>query len=145
VGAGASEKDSEKQTSPESSSKKSKIHPRPISISESSGKFLSGFPSKNAKSAKQAIYDNTGVGVDLRPPKANHLVPPAQSRPSVFLKPSGVDDPADTKPYEGASNLDLQSDADDIAGARNKRQRPTNDRRDGEGAKRKKKKKKSVD
>lgn len=129
----------EKKTSPEGS-KKSRIHPRPISISGSSGKLLSGFPSKHAKTAKQAIYDNTGVGTDLRPQKPIHPVSPVKSSPSVFLKPSGVDDPAETKPYEETSNSNAQSDADVTPRTRNKRQQ-INDHRDEEGAKRKKKKK----
>jgi hypothetical protein len=130
----------EKQTSHESGSKKSRIHPRPISISDSSGKLLSGFPAKYPKTAKQAIYDNTGVGSDLHPPKPIYDESPAKFTPSVFLKPSGVDDPAETKPYEEASNLNTQTGANVTPGTRNKR-RQANDHRDEEGAKRKKKKK----
>ena len=130
----------EKKSLAESGSKKSRIHPRPISISDSSGKLLSGFPSKHTKTAKQAIYDNTGVGADLRPPKPTQ---PVKSTPNVFLKPSGVDDPATTKPYEEASNSNAQIDADVTSRTRNKRHR-NNDKDDRveDGAKRKKKKEK---
>jgi len=130
----------------ESGSRKSKIHPRPISISSSSGKPLSGFPLKSTKTAKEAIYDNAGVGADLRPPKPIHPVSPAKFTPRTYLKPTGVDDPAETKPSnEATSNSNMWGDDEVIPGARNskvKRQRQTNP--DEEGAKRNKKKKKAV-
>jgi len=132
----ASPQKEEKNASSESGSKKSRIHPRPISISDSSGKLLSGFPSKHTKTAKQVIYDNSGVGTDLRPPKPTY---PVKSMPNVFLKPSGVDDPGDTKPYEEASNSNAPSDADFSSRTRSKR-RQNKEHRDEEGTKRKKKK-----
>lgn len=124
----------EGKTLHETGSKKPRIHPRPISISDSSGKLLSGFPLK-AKTAKQVIYDNTGVGTDLHPPKPIVHVSTAKSTPSVFLKPSGIDDPAETKPYKEALN------SSDTAKGTPSKKRLANDHRDGEGAKRKKKKK----
>ncbi|KAJ7735962.1 hypothetical protein B0H16DRAFT_125744 [Mycena metata] len=55
------------------------------------------------KTARQAIYDNSGVGADLRSQKAtesmNDYAPPLPSKPplpNVFLKPAGVDAPPES-------------------------------------------------
>ncbi|KAJ7038876.1 hypothetical protein C8F04DRAFT_1209307 [Mycena alexandri] len=55
------------------------------------------------KTARQAIYDNSGVGADLRSQKAtesiHHDAPPLPSKPplpNVFLKPAGVDAPPES-------------------------------------------------
>ena len=135
----------EEKAALESGSNKSRINSKPISISDSSGKVLRGLPSKSTKTARQAIYDNTGVGADLRPSKPTNSALPAKSTapaPTVFLKPAGVDDPAESKPYEETSNSNVQNDV--TPGMRNKRQRPTSDHREEEGVKKKTKKKKSV-
>lgn len=77
-----------------------KIHPRPISIS-ASGKSgqLRGFeelkPPKDAKTAKQMIFESGGVGVDIR---AMARKATASSVPNTFMKPAGVDEPKDTQP-----------------------------------------------
>lgn len=111
------------------------MHPRPKSISGAPGNNLFGFPAqqpKNTKTAKQAIYDNTGVGTDLRQSKTIESSP--KPSPSVFLKPSGVDDPKDSRP---------SAYTDIIPGARSKkakRERSNVDQPDGEGTNRKKKK-----
>ncbi|KIM34819.1 hypothetical protein M413DRAFT_450040 [Hebeloma cylindrosporum] len=68
-----------------------KIHPRPISIS-ASGKSgqLRGFeelkPPKDAKTAKQMIFESGGVGVDIR---AMARKATASSVPNTFMKPVG--------------------------------------------------------
>ncbi|KAJ7581382.1 hypothetical protein C8J56DRAFT_895817 [Mycena floridula] len=51
-------------------------------------------PPDNAQTAKQAIFDNSGVGTDL-PVTRSVPGPSIQPAPLVFLKPSGVDDPAE--------------------------------------------------
>jgi hypothetical protein len=77
-----------------------KIHPRPISIS-ASGKSgqLRGFeelkPPKEAKTAKQMIFETGGVGVDIR---ALARKDTAASAPNTFMKPAGVDEPKETQP-----------------------------------------------
>jgi hypothetical protein len=77
-----------------------KVHPRPISIS-ASGKSgqLRGFeqlkPPKDAKTAKQAIFENGGVGVDIRALARKGVAVPALK---TFMKPAGVDDPNDIQP-----------------------------------------------
>ncbi|PFH49619.1 hypothetical protein AMATHDRAFT_62850 [Amanita thiersii Skay4041] len=69
------------------------LHPAPLPLS-AGGQFLRGFDSLRAtrktKSAKEAIFDNTGVGADLR--SVSSLKP--TTNPS-FMKPSGVDAPPD--------------------------------------------------
>lgn len=130
------------------------MHPRPRTISGGSGLF--GFPEApqsktnppknvNAKTAKQAIYDNTGVGKDLRQPKSKEKNP--SSAKPVFLKPAGVDDPLATKRSSSLSVLDSSAASDIIQGARRKthstkRERST-DTPDGEDTKLQKKKKKT--
>lgn len=144
----------EDQKAPQSVTKKPRVHPhpRPVSISGSSG-MLSGFPqqAKSTKTAKEAIYDNTGVGADLRG-KPVPTVP-------VFLKPSGVDEPSAPKPnttktrtVHGSTGSPRKSndepstsnmEGDIIPSTRSKkvkRERSTADQMDGEGTKRKKKK-----
>ncbi|RDB17597.1 hypothetical protein Hypma_001044 [Hypsizygus marmoreus] len=140
-----------------SSSKGSKAHPRPISISRASGgSNLFGFPPQqpksanpNAQTAKQAIFDNTGVGVDLRAsaskfPQSEGSVKPSPG-PNVFLKPAGVDDPSETKSSSAVSTPGVvAADSDVIPGARSKkvkRVRSGIDQTDADAMKRKKKKK----
>ncbi|KAG6810348.1 hypothetical protein H0H92_012241 [Tricholoma furcatifolium] len=142
----------------EDSSKRYKVHPRPKTISGGSG-GLFGFPDpdaqspkpkskskdKNKKTAKEAIYDNTGVGEDIHPTK-QHLLsnppPGTNSKTATFLKPAGVDDPLETKPKPSPA---ASTDSDIIQGARGKklkRERPGTDTPTGDDSKRKKKKKK---
>jgi hypothetical protein len=126
--------------------KGSKAPGRPVSISGSSSN-LQGFSNlkkqKGSKTAKQAIYDNSGVGIDLRPAPPMRPTTAANPLPNVFLKPSGVDDPADTPSV--ASN-DARNDANIIHGARDKvnvkRERESApEQLEGEGKRRKKKRK----
>lgn len=156
--------DDNKTTAP-STSKGSRVHPnpRPMSISGSSS-TLRGLPEgvkKRSKTAKELIYDNTGVGVDLRQASrtTNPLVPPTR-----FLKPPGVDDPKDTKhpplPVDpsGPSNRskpgtpppnesDVNSDHNPLKSKpegrsrKPKRERSMVDQTDGESSRRKKTKK----
>lgn len=77
------------------SSSTRKIHPRPISISASgtSGQ-LKGFEQlqkpKESKTARQTIFENGGVGTDLRAPSRKNAV---ASTSATFMKPAGIDDP----------------------------------------------------
>ncbi|KAF9463496.1 hypothetical protein BDZ94DRAFT_1258948 [Collybia nuda] len=143
----------EDQKVPQPPTKKSRVHPRPISISGSSG-TLSGFPEKvkSTKTAKEAIYDNAGVGTDLR----------TKSLPSapVFLKPAGVDEPSTRKPdntksrnHSRGSHESPQKSNDDpntpdldndtipnTRSKRAKRERSTPDQIESGGPKRRKKK-----
>ncbi|KAG6853843.1 hypothetical protein C0991_000837 [Blastosporella zonata] len=125
------------------------VHPRPKTISGGPG-GLFGFPDQqpskpnNAKTAKETIYDNTGVGKDLRASKqqvSNLISTPTPPAKPVFLKPAGVDEPQDTKPSPATN-----ASSDIIQGARSKkvkRERPG--MADGEeDTKRKKKKKQSA-
>ena len=54
---------------------------------------------KESKSAREAIFDNSGVGTDLRSTSSSkHKTDGAsQLSPIGFLKPSGVDAPSDSK------------------------------------------------
>lgn len=73
------------------SSSNRKIHPRPISISASgTSGLLKGFEQKDAKTARQTIFESGGVGTDLRaPPRKNAI----SSTSTTFMKPAGVDEP----------------------------------------------------
>ncbi|KAG5645130.1 hypothetical protein DXG03_006847 [Asterophora parasitica] len=124
--------------------KRPKIHPRPKSISGGAG-GLFGFPDeqpskhKSTKTAKQSIYDNTGVGEDLRRKRQTQDAPP--SKP-VFLKPAGVDDPKPSSPGTAP-----KAEPDVIQGARRKqvkRERSSTDQPDGDDSKRKKTRKSST-
>ncbi|GLB44485.1 putative M-phase phosphoprotein 6 [Lyophyllum shimeji] len=152
---GAEEVQKEKEPEPTPTStpddhKRPKVHPRPKSISGGSG-HLFGFPEKrdskrdskprSTKSAKQAIYDNAGVGEDLRRAKLQKLE--TTSAKPTFLKPSGVDDPHDVKPPSSGATSSAHDDGDVIQGARSKkvkRERSSTDQPEGEETKRKKKK-----
>ena len=125
-------------------SKGRKVHPQPRSISSASGHLL-GFPQeqpKSTKTAKEAIYDNTGVGKDLGRSKPE---PPRPIISTGFIKPAGVDDPLKERPMSTKLGPEATNEEDDvIPGARKKkakRERPGIDLPDGEAAKRKKKKK----
>ncbi|KAG5637701.1 hypothetical protein H0H81_003556 [Sphagnurus paluster] len=144
-------------TTPPDNQNRPKVHHRP-KISDKSGAGLFGFPdepsskskTKSSKTAKQAIYDNTGVGEDLRRRATKTrdvdeaLAADSLKLKSVFLKPAGVDEP--TPAGSGPSSISHNSDPDVIQGARSKkakRDRTNADQPDGEDAKPKKKKKKS--
>lgn len=70
-----------------------------------SGKLISGLQPlqpktpKESKSAREAIFDNSGVGTDLRSTSSSkHKADGVGERSSIgFLKPSGVDAPSDSK------------------------------------------------
>ncbi|CAA7261984.1 unnamed protein product [Cyclocybe aegerita] len=63
---------------------------RPTSISGSRTSSQQS-KTKDSKTARQAIFESGGVGVDLR-------TQAREAAPTEFLKPAGVDDPKDTKP-----------------------------------------------
>ncbi|KAJ6465695.1 hypothetical protein C8R45DRAFT_1106743 [Mycena sanguinolenta] len=96
----------EAQTSTTSTSKSAG---KPKQISSLSGRTGSNKNSKKVanapkgKSARQAIYDNSGVGADMRSQKlepsdtsAENNSPPPKPLPNVFLKPAGVDEPVES-------------------------------------------------
>jgi hypothetical protein len=91
-----------------------KIHPRPISIS-ASGKSgqLHGFeelkPPKDAKTAKQIIFETGGVGVDIRAlaRKDTARKDTAAAVPNTFMKPAGVDEPKETQPPSLSSSKQI--------------------------------------
>lgn len=123
----------------EAMSKGSKVHPHL--------KFISGPQQKqpkNTKTAKQAIYDNTGVGVDIRRSKTAQIESSVKPVPDVFLKPAGVDDPLDSKPVIlGSKSSTHSAEADIISGTLNKkvkRERSNMDQPDRGSQKRRKKK-----
>jgi hypothetical protein len=75
-----------------------------VSISASgSSSHLRGFEQsakardgKNSKSARESIFENSGVGTDLRSEaRKDHAT--STTAPTTFLKPMGVDDPKDIK------------------------------------------------
>ncbi|KAK7055561.1 hypothetical protein R3P38DRAFT_2847823 [Favolaschia claudopus] len=98
----------------------SKLHGKARQISSLNGR-TSGADSKKSskgasstKSARQAIHDNSGVGADLRTQRKGGVkiesdddnrtetnVPP----PNVFLKPAGVDEPAQSSKSALSSSL----------------------------------------
>ncbi|KAF8064333.1 hypothetical protein FPV67DRAFT_1585002, partial [Lyophyllum atratum] len=130
--------------------KRSKVHPRPKTISGGSG-GLFGFPEKqepklkNMKTAKQAIYDNAGVGEDLHRAKPQLKLEPTPAAKPVFLKPAGVDDPPEVK-FLSSGITNPNADTDIIQGGRSKkvkRERSKTSQADGEDIKPKKKKRKS--
>ncbi|KAH7911135.1 hypothetical protein BJ138DRAFT_24282 [Hygrophoropsis aurantiaca] len=72
---------------------------RPKSISGSGTQIATARQTKRpkdaSKSAKRVIYDNGGVGTDLRPSSTARAQPPAISLSNSFIKPFGVDGPTD--------------------------------------------------
>ncbi|KAJ7726826.1 hypothetical protein DFH07DRAFT_782615 [Mycena maculata] len=106
------------------------------------------------RTARQAIYDSSGVGADLRaqksaPASASNITnvkvetPPAPT-PNMFLKPVGVDEPAEsTKGRSIASASKPPTPDSDERKPRVKRERePAAESTDGESNKKRKKKKK---
>ena len=95
---------------PPQESKGRKVHPRPVSISASGSSKLHDFerlekPKRKDLSARQAIFDSGGVGVDLRTAARTGADP---TKPTTFMKPAGVDVPKDVQiaPAALASNSD---------------------------------------
>lgn len=83
-----------------------------MAISGSSG-AVRGSPKKpkdSSRTAKQAIYDNTGVGVDLRSESAK-AVPSAPA--AGFLKPSGVDEPVQSTKASGTAAKRLRESTEE--------------------------------
>ncbi|KAF8970701.1 hypothetical protein BDZ97DRAFT_1790556 [Flammula alnicola] len=108
-----------------------KIHPRPISISASgtSGQ-LRGFEqlkkskdSKNPKTAREAIFENGGVGVDLRSQNRKNVIHPPTT---TFLKPVGVVDPKDIQ--TASSTIAMSNSEAIIDGARRKKAKTKRER-----------------
>ncbi|KAJ4488535.1 hypothetical protein J3R30DRAFT_3280620 [Lentinula aciculospora] len=89
-------------TEPSTSSVKTETIPLPVDSASSSSvrkpKSGAGIIASrlSTKSAKLAIFDNSQVGIDLRPPPNNNIASFAKvptSSKTVFLKPAGVDEP----------------------------------------------------
>ncbi|KIL59752.1 hypothetical protein M378DRAFT_36994, partial [Amanita muscaria Koide BX008] len=76
--------------------RRSRLHPNPVPIQSVSEKLIEGLPVlKKSKPARDAIFDNSGVGTDLRAPSsAKSKTAVSETSTSLgFLKPSGVDAP----------------------------------------------------
>ncbi|KAF9552305.1 hypothetical protein CPC08DRAFT_738194 [Agrocybe pediades] len=126
--------------------RKVKVHPKPVSISASgtSGQ-LRGFDElekpQNSKTARQAIFESSGVGIDLRA-QARIESGTSTSTSATFLKPAGVDDPKDVPAPSSA----LSSNSDGIiTSTRQKKVKRVRDDSSGDAdgiAKKQKKKKK---
>ena len=118
------------------------MHPNPIPIQSVSGKLLSGLQPlktktpKEAKSAREAIFDNSGVGTDLRSTSSFKRKADGVDEPSSigFLKPSAVDVPSGSK----SKRFDI------ITGAREKHKRPRQNSEEVDEGKKKSKKKKQA-
>ncbi|KAK6993096.1 hypothetical protein R3P38DRAFT_3077395 [Favolaschia claudopus] len=140
----------------------SKPHGKARQISSLSGR-TGGADSKKSskgasstKSARQAIYDNSGVGADLRTQRKGGVkvesdddsrtetknVPP----PNVFLKPAGVDEPAESSKSSLASR-EAQNPSPDqphSKGSKRDRDETAAAAASVEGEKKRKKKKKTA-
>ena len=89
------------------------MHPHPTPIGSVSGKLLSGLQPlkpktpKESRSAREAIFDNSGVGTDIRSiPSSKRNADVANEQPFTgFLKPSGVDAPSSSK-SKGVETVD---------------------------------------
>ncbi|KAJ7092415.1 hypothetical protein B0H15DRAFT_777429 [Mycena belliarum] len=99
------------------------------------------------KTARQAIYDNAGVGEDLRHNK-NRSEPaslptsaPPPSLPNAFLKPAGIDEPAPVKPSMPAAAAPAAEPPEQKAKGKRARDQMV-ETPEGESGKKKKKKKK---
>ncbi|KAK2462777.1 hypothetical protein APHAL10511_005168 [Amanita phalloides] len=124
---------------------RSRVHPNPIPIQAVSGKLIHGLPplkskpSKESKSARQAIFDNSGVGTDLRAAKRKmDKTDDVDDRaPIGFLKPSGVDAPPATSKSKNPDAID---------GAREKKHKRTHETTEetDESVKKRKKKKQAT-
>ncbi|KAF8625345.1 hypothetical protein AX17_006887 [Amanita inopinata Kibby_2008] len=124
--------------------KRSRVHPHPIPIKSVSGKLLHGLQPlktlKPSKSAREAIFDNRGVGADIRAispakPKSTTTATAAatggKDSTRGFLKPSGVDAPTHAR-------------SDIIDGAREKRLHEVIDQEQDESKNKKRKKRKQA-
>lgn len=138
-----------------------KIHNRPVSIT-SSGKsgHLQGFDEldgantantakatrmqKSSKSARDAIFENGGVGADLRASRSNHAnatnTPPSTS---AFMKPAGIDEPTNVQSISSSRQSESDQILDSAPQKKAKRPREQAASEGGEVNKTKKKKKKS--
>ncbi|KAF7369736.1 hypothetical protein MVEN_00305200 [Mycena venus] len=137
----------------------SKSAGKPKQISSLSGRTGSKKAAPNApkgKSARQAIYDNSGVGADLRSQKVdpsaggqNNGTTPAPSKPllpNVFLKPAGVDEPAEnTKSASVSTSAEAGTPERKPKGKREREQTTENAEGESSSSKKRKKKKKNND
>jgi len=141
---------------PAASTSKSAGKPKQISsLSGRTGSNSKKIPNApKGKTARQAIYDNSGVGADLRAQKVdpdtgmqNMNTSPAPSKPpppNVFLKPAGVDEPAEST--KSASTSAARTPPSDSAERKPKVKREreqTAENAEGEGSKKRKRKKKN--
>ncbi|KAJ7459446.1 hypothetical protein B0H11DRAFT_171765 [Mycena galericulata] len=142
-------------TPPNASTSKSQGKPKAISST------LSGRPSPKkaningpkGKTARQAIYDSSGVGADLRAQKSepvptgqNPNANPSPAAPNVFLKPAGVDEPADSAQARSKASNKTPTPESVERKQKGKREREaTAESAEGDSNKKRKKKKKKDD
>ncbi|KAF8999879.1 hypothetical protein BDQ17DRAFT_1282530 [Cyathus striatus] len=139
--------DTDTTTDSKGKGKRRTPHPNSTTISLSNSGSLKGFdnlkkPKDNTKTAKQAIFESTSTGQDLRASESQNLV--TVKPPAVFLKPSGVDEPSQL----GRVSSEKKADYGLIDGARakhTKREREGVLNHSNEESKRRKKKKKNVE
>jgi len=140
----------------------SKSAGKPKQISSLSGRTGNSSSKKAAnapkgKSARQAIYDNSGVGADLRSQKVDPDAGSAQNNnttsapskpplPNVFLKPAGVDEPAESTKSASAEDVKppVPNSPERKSKGKREREEPA-ENADSEGSKKRKKKKKKAD
>ncbi|KAJ6554365.1 hypothetical protein B0H19DRAFT_145633 [Mycena capillaripes] len=142
---------------PAASTSKSVGKPKQISsLSGRAGSNSKKTPTApKGKTARQAIYDSSGVGADLRAPKVDpdastqsNNATSKPSLPNVFLKPAGVDEPAESTKSASASTSatktpTLSSDSAERKPKVKREREQTTENADGESGKKRKKKKKS--
>ncbi|KAM6495175.1 hypothetical protein JOM56_009798 [Amanita muscaria] len=89
--------------------RRSRLHPNPVPIQSVSEKLIEGLPVlKKSKPARDAIFDNSGVGTDLRAPlSAKSKTAVSETSTSLgFLKPSGVDAPPEKSRIKRSDLID---------------------------------------
>ncbi|KAJ7613730.1 hypothetical protein DFH06DRAFT_1242145 [Mycena polygramma] len=147
-------------TPPAASTSKSAGKPKQISsVSGRTGNSNSNAKnSPKGKSARQAIYDSSGVGADMRAKKTetgagtrSSTGTPAPSKPplpNVFLKPAGVDEPAESTKSASASMSTAKTSSPSSEKSKGKREREqtgTVETAEGENSSKKRKRKKKND
>ncbi|KAJ6492816.1 hypothetical protein C8R47DRAFT_422710 [Mycena vitilis] len=146
-------------TPPAASTSKSAGKPKQISsVSGRTGSSNSNAKnSPKGKSARQAIYDSSGVGSDMRAKKTEtgagargSTGTPAPSKaplPNVFLKPAGVDEPAESTKSASALSTTKTSppSSEKTKGKRERERTGTAEIAEGENSSKKRKRKKKND
>lgn len=101
---------------------------------------------KSSKSARDAIFENDGVGADLRASRSNNAnattTPPSTS---TFQKPAGIDEPTNGRASSSSRRTGPEQVLDGVRQKKTKRPREQPADGAGEVNKMKKKKKKTAD